>query len=561
VWCGFQPTADGRDGVQSTASLTRRAFLTLTLAWAGGLLLAGCQQPITPSRSTAPTPIPLLPTPEPRPTQTPPVAGRPGTGVPITPTPGPPKPGGRVVWAAETDPPDLFSDGQVYQSLVMFDEHLKLVPGLAAAWSVSDDWLTWTFKLRQGVIFHDGSEFEAEDVRFWFERTMAPRTASPYAHLFQQIARVEPAGKYEVRFTLSAPHAPLLATFAGLRGSAIAPRRWLQRNGGSRTTAVGSGPFTVAEYVPGSHIRYVKHPDYWEQGLPYLDEARIEVIPVEDQRGEALQGGRVSYAAIGPAAAQQLKRDFAVISSAGPTQQVTIFNTRRKPFDDVRVRQAIDLVLDRQVAIKRVAGGEARLTGPVPLGLDAWGIPPESLPYHQDLATARHLIDEAGYVEGFEATIRTAADAPLMLGTALVLAEQVQVLGITMKVEQLAGAALTQAIDAGDFDLASGEIGFSPDPDPYFSRYLSRGRSPGPGNASAWSNARYDELVEQARVTMDPGGRKSLYDEAASIVLHEAPTIWWFCANTLEALHPSVKGYRPSFAGRRQGLKKAWLAR
>ena len=489
------------------------------------------------------------------------MAGRPGTSVPITPTPGPPKPGGSVIWAAETDPSDLFSDGQVYQSLVMFDERLKLVPGLAAAWSVSEDRLTWTFKLRQDVMFHDGSEFEAEDVRFWFERTMAPRTASPYAHLFQQIARVEPAGKYEVRFTLSEPHAPLLATFAGLRGSAMAPRGWLQRNGASRTTAVGSGPFKVAEYVPGSHIRYVKHSGYWEQGLPYLDEARIEIVPVEAQRVEALQAGRVSYAVIGPAAAQQVKRDVSVISSAGPTQQVTIFNTRRKPFDDVRVRQAIDLVLDRQVAIRRAAGGEARLTGPVPPGLGVWGIPPESLPYHQDLATARHLLDEAGYADGFEATIRTAADAPSRLGTALVLAEQVQMLGITLKVEQLAGAALTQAIGAGDFDLASGEIGFLPDPDTYFSRYLSRGRSPGPSSAWSWSNARYDELVEQARMTMDPGGRKRLYDEAASIVLHEAPTIWWFCENTLEALHPSVKGYRPSFAGRRQGLKKVWLAR
>jgi peptide/nickel transport system substrate-binding protein len=489
------------------------------------------------------------------------VAGRPGTSVPITPTPGPPKRGGSVVWAAETDPPDLFSDGQVYQSLVMFDENLKLVPGLASAWTVSDDRLTWTFKLRQGVTFHDGSEFEAEDVRFWFERTMTPRTASPYAHLFQQIARVEPNGKYEVRFTLSAPHAPLLATFAGLRGTAMAPRRWLQSNGGSRTTAVGSGPFKVAEYVPGSHIRYVRHPGYWEQGLPYLDEARIEIVPDEAQRVEALQAGRVSYAAIGPAAAQQVKRDFSVLSSAGPTQYVTVVNSQRKPFDDVRVRQAIDLVLDRQAAIERVARGEARLTGPVPTGLDAWGTPPGSLPYHQDLATARHLLDEAGYADGFEATIRTAADAPSMLDTAQVLAEQVRVLGITLKVEQLPSAPLAQAISAGDFALASSTVGFLPDPDAYFSRYLSRGRSRGPSSGSSWSNARYDELVEQARMTMDPGGRTSLYAEAASIVLHEAPTIWWFCANTLEALHPSVKGYRPSFTGRHQGLKKVWLDR
>ena len=463
--------------------MTRRSLLVLGL----GSLLAACQQPTSPSRSGVSTPLAPLRTPEPKPTQTPSSASKPaGQATPVL---GPPKPGGTVVWAAEADPLDLdpyAATGAAamaawgdltYQSLVMFDENMKIVPCLAEAWRVSDDRLTWTFTLRQGVQFHDGSAFEAEDVKSWFERVTAPD--SPFKGTFGQIAKVEPKGKYEVAFTLAAPYAPFLATLAALRGSAIVPRRWMQGAGtAARTSAVGSGPFKIAEYVPGRSIRYVRHREYWEKGLPYLDEVRLEIVPDEAQRVEALRSGRVKYAMVGPAAASQLKRDLTVLSSAGPTQRLTVFNTRRKPFDDVRVRQAIALVVDRQAAIQQALGGEGRLTGPVPPGHGEWAIPPESLPYRKDLALANHLLGEAGQADGFEATIRTTPDVPSMLGTANLLAEQARALGITLKVEQMDAAALAKAVAAHDFDVASAAVGFLPDPDGYFAPFASQGAAP-----------------------------------------------------------------------------------
>ena len=408
--------------------------------------------------------------------------------------------------------------------------------------------------------FHDGSEFEAEDVRFWFDRTMAPETAAPHKGAFGQITRVEPKGKYAVEFTLGAPYAPFLGTFAALRGSAMVPRRWMQGAGAAaKSSAVGSGPFKIAEYVPRSHIRYVRHRDYWEQGLPYLDEVTFKIVTDEEQRVAALRSGQVKYAVVGPAAAQQLKRDLTVLSSAGPVQRVTSFNVLRRPFDDVRVRQAIALTVDRQAAIEKVLGGEGRLTGPMPTGHGDWPIPPERLPYRKDLATARHLLTEAGYPDGFEATIKAPADSPSLLSTATLLADQVRAIGITLQVEQLEWRALAEAVAANEFDLHAGGIGFLPDPDGYFSLYSSRGRSPGTPSLTSWANARYDEIVEHARSVMDPGDRKRLYDEAAAIAMHEAPLIWWFTENTIEVIHASVKGYRQSFTGRRLGLKKTWL--
>ena len=139
---------------------------------------------------------------------------------------------------------------------------------------------------------------------------------------------------------------------------------------------------------------------------------------------------------------------------------MTVFNTRRKPFDDVRVRQAIALTVDRQAAIEKALGGEGQLTGPVPPGHGDWAIPPESLPYRKDLALAKHLLGEAGHADGFEATIQTTPDVPSMLGTANLLADQAQALGITLKVEQMDAAALAKAVAAHDFDVASAAVGF-----------------------------------------------------------------------------------------------------
>src|SRR5690606_23412120 len=113
---------------------------------------------------------------------------------------------------------------------------------------------------------------------------------------------------------------------------------------------VGSGPFRIAEYVPGRHVRYVKYADYWEKGLPYLDEVTLKIVPDEAARVSALLAGDVTYARVGPAAARSLRNEkrLTVLSSPGAGQRVTIFNTRRAPFDDARVRQAISLAVDRQ---------------------------------------------------------------------------------------------------------------------------------------------------------------------------------------------------------------------
>ncbi|MGE3910745.1 MAG: ABC transporter substrate-binding protein [Chloroflexota bacterium] len=555
--------------------MTRRTILLRGLAGLGitglGGLIAACQQPTRPPRPSDATPIPARPTIQPTATLTRAAPdGKPSAQV--TPTPGPPKPGGAIVWATDRDPLDLDPHtaastrgadawaGLVYQSLVMFDENMRLMPALAEAWVMSDP-TTWSFKLRQGVTFHDGTELEAEDVRYWFERLRATETASPYRDWYRRVVKVEPQGRYEVVFTLSAPYAPLLAVLASLRGSAIAPRKWLSSSRtDTKLTAVGSGPYKLAEYVPRSHVRYLRHREYWERSLPYLDEVTLQIVPDEQARLDGLRAGQFSATAVSPETALRLRADptVPVRTSAGVWQQITWLNTRRPPFDDVRVRRAIALVADRPAVLKQAGLGAGQLTGPLPTGLAGWALPPESLPYTRDLEQARQLLAEAGHPDGFEATIKAATDASPGPAIAQQFAGQLGEIGINLKVEQVTAAELAAAITAKQFEACVSRVEHLPDPDQYCTLLY---HTAGSQNATSWSSRAFDDLVDSARGIMDPGQRKALYDQAAGILLDEAPAIWWFTEQAHLALARDIRGYTPAISGRRAALKRTWLDR
>ena len=525
-------------------------------------LLGACQRPVPPPAArpdSRPTLVPLQ-TPEGTPERTPIPAIKASPAVT-------PRRGGSVVWAAEASPtsldPHKTSDlssirawgDLVYQSLTMFDENMRVVPALAESWT-SRDSTTWMFRLRQGVRFHDGSELEAQDVVFWHERLTAPATAAPDRSRFDAIRKVEARDRYTVEMTLAAPHAPLLGAFAALHGSAIVPRRWAANSDLTRQ-AIGTGPFRIVEHVPRSHIRYARHADYWERGLPYLDDVRVELVADEAARIAGLRSGRFRYATVRARAARPLVDlgDVRVLNGPGSRTYRHVFNVGQRPFDDVRVRQAVALTVDRQAAIGRALDGQGALTGPIPTGLGAWSIPPDRLPYRRNFARALELLGEAGYPEGFRTTILAATDDPTVLATTEVLAEQLREIDVEVEVRQLPRGDVLRQVQARTFEIYADATDFLPDPDDYLAPY----RSAAPSNSSRYGNARFDELVDQARTVLEPPERKRLYDDAQAILLTEVPALWWFAENHVEALHTGQRGYAQSLTGRRTFLKQAWL--
>ena len=521
----------------------------------GAAALAGCQ-PAAP----APTPTPSR-----GPAGPPTAEPTPAADARATPVAGSARVGGSVVWAADADPVSLdpyaaTSDAALqawgdvtYQSLTMFDDKLRVVPALAEAWTNPDP-TTWLFKLRRGVRFHDGHELEPADVVFWYERIAASADSGAFA----PIRKVEPTGASSVRVTLDSPHAPLLATFAGLRGSAIVSRRSAGQLDLARH-AVGTGPFKIVEYVPGRHISYARHADYWERPLPYLDAVRLELAGAPAERVSALRSGQLRYAIVTPDEASQLAdaRSVRIVSGPGARQWVHHLNVARPPFHDVRVRRAVALALDRRAAVERLFGGHARLSGPIPTGLQEWGIAVDRLPYRRDLAAARGLLTEAGLPDGFATVIVTTAElAPRGIST--LLAEQLRAIGVQADVHVVDRGAILQLMQARDFDVVADGNGFWPDPDGYLTPTYRGG---GPRHLSAWSSDTFDGLIDRARTTVEPPDRAKLYEDAQAILLDEVPSIWWCTEDRLEAMHDSQQGYKPSFTGRRAALKTTWIDR
>ncbi|HYU20825.1 MAG TPA: ABC transporter substrate-binding protein [Chloroflexota bacterium] len=557
--------------------LTRRMFLERSmLLGAASALLVACQQGPTapPKTEPKPTEAPKAPAPAAQPTAAP-AAAKPAEAPPAA-TTAPAaqvKKGGSITIAQELDPVSLdphkssnFSAVQgfehVYESLTQYDEKLNVQPALAERWDVSSDGTQYTFFLRKDVKWHDGKEFTAADVKYWHERMMAKETVAPYKNWFDMIERIEVVDKNTARAILGKPYPPLLATFAALRGGAIVQEGAAEKMN-LATAAIGTGPWKLAEYVPQSHLKYAKNKDYWNKELPYLDEMTMKITVDEDARVAALRAGQVDYGFFSQEGADRLKPDKSITVVESPKAWLTVaqVNTSRKPFDDVRVRQALRLALDPKEIIQKAVSGAAAPSGPVPTGHTDWFIKPEDLKYQKpDYEKAKALLAEAGH-PNLKFTILSSPQYPEFVSTALVMQDAFKKIGVDAEVQQLEWGTFVKQVNAPnfDYDVEITARTFYPDPDHYMFPYF---HSKGVNNPNqSYANSKVDELLEKGRTVADPAQRHQAYFELQKVLEDELPHFWFYSGINIEAVRNYVKGYIPSFTGRRIFLKQTWLDR
>jgi len=557
--------------------LTRRMFLERSvLLGAASALLAACQPAATapPKAEPKPAEAPKPAAPAAPPTAAP-AAAKPAEAPPAA-TTAPAaqvKKGGSITIAQELDPVSLdphkssnFSAVQgfehVYESLTQYDEKLNVQPALAERWDVSSDGTQYTFFLRKDVKWHDGKEFTAADVKYWHERMMAKETVAPYKNWFDMIERIEVVDKNTARAILGKPYPPLLATFAALRGGAIVQEGAAEKMN-LATAAIGTGPWKLAEYVPQSHLKYAKNKDYWNKELPYLDEMTMKITVDEDARVAALRAGQVDYGFFSQEGADRLKPDKSITVVESPKAWLTVaqVNTSRKPFDDVRVRQALRLALDPKEIIQKAVSGAAAPSGPVPTGHTDWFIKPEDLKYQKpDYEKAKALLAEAGH-PNLKFTILSSPQYPEFVSTALVMQDAFKKIGVDAEVQQLEWGTFVKQVNAPnfDYDVEITARTFYPDPDHYMFPYF---HSKGVNNPNqSYANSKVDELLEKGRAVADPAQRHQAYFELQKVLEDELPHFWFYSGISIEAVRNYVKGYIPSFTGRRIFLKQTWLDR
>ena len=449
----------------------------------------------------------------------------------------------------------------LYTGLLRWNAEMKVEPDLATGFIQPND-TTYIFRLRQGVKFHNGQPFNAEDVKYTFDRILDPATASPSATLFSAIKAVTVVEPYTVKFELKSPSATFLSYLATNPNGTIVPRGIADL----KTKPVGTGPFTFVSYEPGQQFVLKANPDYYEEKQPYLDTVVFKFFKDQASLASALRSKAIdmTWFKDPKVSAQIVKGSKDLVSAPGKTSRTfpVWFNIKAKPLSDVRVRRALSLATDRKACLQTVLGsGAGKVGAMVPEsqvgGYD--GVSP--LPYYKhDLAGAKKLLAEAGYPSGLDLGdyIVVAANA-LDVQCAQILQQQWAAAGIKVNLKPMETAPLIALWLKGDFTIMSIALSWSPDPDAIVTRLTS---SHSQGKGLGMADAAFDKMVEDARSILDNSKRAAAYqqiqkhiaEQAYILQIYQYPLRW-------EAWWNYVKGYVPLAANIRTFVRTTSISK
>jgi peptide/nickel transport system substrate-binding protein len=445
----------------------------------------------------------------------------------------------------------------MYNQLVRFDPDMNPVPELAESWEVSKDGHTWTFKLRQGVKFHDGQEMTSADVKFTFDRLFEK---SPGKSDFIAVDKVEPAGRYAVKFLTKEPFAGLLAALGGFWGFIIS-EAGIKKYGDLNKAALGTGPFMLEDWKVEQQMTLKRHPSYFKKGAPHVDEVILRVIPDEANIVAALRTGQIQHAFIEDNKNYNLLKDEKTLTGYRSSRLGYDFlniNASRGPLKDVRVRQAISWTVDRAQVMRVAAAGFGRLTAPATAPMRQWQLPEEQWMryYKPDLDKAKKLMADAGQAGGFTVKLSVIPTFPTMVSGAPVVAAQLKKIGINAEIENVEYAVWIKRWLAKDFDMTMNTTPGYADPDTAFFRALHSTKGQ---NWNSWSVPELDALLEEGRRTMDQKKRKEIYDRVQVLILEDVPQLWLYSADTIDFTQTSVKGFRQHPTTLLYGFEGVWL--
>lgn len=453
---------------------------------------------------------------------------------------------------------------QIFEGLTWLDEDNNVVGLLAESWDISDDGTEYTFYLREGVKFHNGAEFTAEDVVTSWEAGKDP--ANAYAYIHESAESVEVIDTYTVKITTAEPD-PLFLIIPA-RDWAMIPTDYYNEVGleGIESNPIGTGPFKFVEWVSGDRVILDAFEDYWDEGLPKVARVTFRPIPESSTRLAAIQTGEIHIA-------NRLSSEEAQSLLGVPNVQVVRYPVDRvfyiafnnltsgvgQPTEDVLVRQAMNYAVDRQAIIDALFDGFADLsTGYITPGNLGYDDTIEPYPYDPEMA--RTLLAEAGYPDGFEIGFA----CPIGAYTAFedvcqAVAGYLEDVGITMEGGEI------QFMESGQYwDLeAAKELPplFGDSWSTADGEALNRliGAVTADASYSAWSEPTIEDYIDQISVTVDPVARAALYSELQRYMYDNPPFIYLYEPNTFEAINSAVQGYMPR-AAENYYLKEVFLA-
>lgn len=431
-------------------------------------------------------------------------------------------------------------NGTVYEGLTRVDKDLRLQPSLAESWTISPDGKTYRFKLRGGVKFHNGAAMEAADVVATIERVLSKDIGSPLASRFTAIDKASAVDAGTVEFALKEPSATLLTSLATL---AIVPRTMQADKESLQKQPVGTGPFSFAEWQPNSFIRLARHAGYWEAGLPKLDGLKFNIVPESATRQVGISGGTYALLPnIDAATALQLqgRPNVKIVETLELAYTLVGFNTSKPPFNDPRVREAVNYALNRAEIVQAAQFGKGVPGGPLSPALKDWATDVKEFPcYAHNPAKARELLKAAGVAEPVTVTMNVLPRQDIR-DIAQVVQAQLNKAGFKVELKNQELGQFVQDWRNSNFDMFASTNAGSPDPDDYFFRTFRTG---GSTNVFKYSNPKVDELLDKARVITDAGQRKTMYTEVQKMLACDGPIAHLTYGQLFSAMRTTMQGY------------------
>ena len=486
--------------------------------------------------------------------------------------------GGRMVFGLESDPVAVAPYGMApgaahwgkehtYDSLVEWDRGLNIKPALAQSWKVESK-TSILFNLRKGVKFHNGKELTADDVKYSVDKMLnvpPPGSQAVAANVPATIIGVDAVSKYVARLKLKAPDARVFGFFAWQRYSPIVPEGLYDQINVSRN-AIGTGPYKMTGFNPFDRVELVRNDNFWKPGQPYMDAITMKVLTDEQSRVAALIAGAIDGATLSVDVAHSLRNNSSLqvlsnLNAAFRELQMSLKPGKNEPWADPRVRQAVNLAINRKQIIDTVYSGEAAYTSYVPPGYGPWPLTEAQLrtKYAKyDLPTAKKLMADAGMSKGFpvEMTIVSLQDYP---SVAALLVSMMKQINIDVKIKGTEIGTFAALYSAGQYDWFLNGRGMRGDVDGYVQEFHPASatfqiQTPAYKNLKAWKD------IGNGRIQLDEKKRLPMYKDAQAQLWTNPIQMPLVAIRKYQVFNKRVQNMYVAFSDFNTGFRTAWLS-
>ncbi|MEI4769087.1 glutathione ABC transporter substrate-binding protein [Psychrobacillus sp. FJAT-51614] len=437
------------------------------------------------------------------------------------------------------------------EGLVGFDKDMKVIPILAEEYLSNEEATEFTFKLRQNVKFHDGTPFNAEAVKVNFDRLADPNSGLKRHSLYSLIEKTEVIGEYEVKFTLSEPFGAMINTFAHPAGLIHSPKALEEFGAEVARNPVGTGPFKFVEWKPSEGLEVIKNEDYWKEGLPKVDSITFRPVSENGSRIAMLQTGEADF--IFPVPTEQAdsingKNGIEIESKPSIIVRYMSMNTLKAPYDDLKVREALNYAINKEAFIKVVMNGHGNILDSI-IAPDVQYYEKQD-PYNFDIEKAKSLLKEAGLENGFKAKLWGGNSSSAIKAMEFIQQQLAQV-NVEVEVVPMEAGTISDKIwsvqNADDAEIELYYGGWSPstgDAD-WGIRPLLGGTEaypPNSYNVSYYNNSDVNSQIQSALKTADSDKRAQAYKEAQEKTWKDAPWVFLSTDNTMAGKKNYLKG-------------------